>query len=84
MVRHLTATHGLDPARVFINGLSAGGAMTAVMLACYPELFAGGAIIAGLPFGVAEGVPEALERMRGQGMPSRARARQPHRQRRRP
>jgi len=72
MVRHVTAKHGLDPARTYINGLSAGGAMTAVMLACYPELFAGGAIIAGLPFGVAEGVPEALERMRGQGMPSRA------------
>ena len=72
MVRHLTAAHRLDPARVFINGLSAGGAMTAVMLACYPELFAGGAIIAGLAYGIAEGVPEALERMRGQGMPSRA------------
>ncbi|MDQ3140592.1 MAG: PHB depolymerase family esterase [Pseudomonadota bacterium] len=72
MVRHLIARHDLDPAQTFINGLSAGGAMTAVMLACYPEMFAGGAIIAGLPFGVAEGVPEALERMRGQGMPSRA------------
>ena len=72
MVRHMTKAHRLDPALVFINGLSAGGAMTAVMLACYPDLFAGGAIIAGLPFGVAEGVPQALERMRGQGMPSRA------------
>ena len=71
MVRHLTALHRLDPARVFVNGLSAGGAMTAAMLATYPELFAGGAIIAGLPFGIAEGVPEALERMRGKGMPSR-------------
>jgi poly(hydroxyalkanoate) depolymerase family esterase len=71
MVRHLTTTHGLDASRVFVNGLSAGGAMTAVMLACYPELFAGGAIIAGLAFGVAAGVPEALERMRGSGMPSR-------------
>lgn len=71
MVRHMVASHGLDPARVFINGLSAGGAMTSVMLATYPELFAGGAIIAGLPFGVAEGVPQALERMRGQGFPSR-------------
>ena len=71
MVRHLTATHGLDARRVFVTGLSAGGAMTAVMLACYPELFAGGAIIAGLAFGVAAGVPEALERMRGAGMPSR-------------
>ncbi len=40
----------LDPARVFITGLSAGGAMTAVMLAAYPELFAGGAIVAGIPY----------------------------------
>jgi poly(hydroxyalkanoate) depolymerase family esterase len=71
MVRTLTKTHGLDADRVFVNGLSAGGAMTSVMLACYPELFAGGAIIAGLAFGIAENVPEALERMRGQGMPSR-------------
>ena len=71
MVRHMVATHDLDPARVFINGLSAGGAMTAAMLATYPELFAGGAVIAGLPFGVAEGVPQALERMHGQGFPSR-------------
>ena len=43
-------THRLDAGRVFITGLSAGGAMTAVMLATYPELFAGGAIIAGLAF----------------------------------
>lgn len=71
MVRHMVATYDLDPARVYVNGLSAGGAMAAVMLATHPELFAGGAIIAGLPFAVAEGVPQALERMRGQGMPSR-------------
>ena len=71
MVRHMVTKHRLDPARLFVGGLSAGGAMTAAMLATYPELFAGGAIIAGLPFGIAEGVPEALERMRGKGMPSR-------------
>ncbi|MBW6526408.1 PHB depolymerase family esterase [Sphingomonas sp. RHCKR7] len=58
---------GLDPARVFVTGLSAGGAMTSALLACHPELFAGGAIIAGLPFGVARNVPEALDRMRGRG-----------------
>ncbi len=40
----------LDPERVFITGLSAGGAMTAVMLAAYPETFAGGAIVAGIPY----------------------------------
>ena len=71
MVRHMVASHDLDPAQVFINGLSAGGAMTAAMLATHPELFAGGAIVAGLAYGVADGVPQALERMRGQGMPSR-------------
>ena len=46
--------------------------MTAVMLAAYPELFAGGAIIAGLPFAGANSLPEALERMRGQGSPGRS------------
>lgn len=71
MIAQITKTHRLDPARVFINGLSAGGAMTMVMLACYPETFAGGAIIAGLPFAVAEGTPDALEAMRGQSLPSR-------------
>lgn len=71
MVKHLSAEQGIDPARTFINGLSAGGAMTAVMLAAYPDLFAGGAIIAGLPFATADTLPEALERMRGTGGPSR-------------
>ena len=64
MIRNLVETHRLDGRRVFITGLSAGGAMTAVMLATYPELFAGGAIIAGLPFGVAANVRDALEAMR--------------------
>jgi poly(hydroxyalkanoate) depolymerase family esterase len=70
MVETVVTAHGLDRTRVFITGLSAGGAMTSAMLATYPELFAGGAIIAGLPFGCAGSVPEAFDRMRGQGMPS--------------
>lgn len=65
MIAHVAAAHAIDPERVFVTGLSAGGAMTSVMLACYPEVFAGGAIIAGLPYGVAQGVPGALEAMRG-------------------
>ena len=48
---------------IFVTGLSAGGAMTSVMLATYPEIFAGGAVIAGLPFGVATNVREALNGM---------------------
>lgn len=57
----------IDPGRVFVTGLSAGGAMANVMLATYPELFAGGSIIAGLPYGSAKSVSEALELMRGAG-----------------
>ena len=67
MVAAVQARHQTDPARVFVTGLSAGGAMTAAMLATYPEVFAGGAVIAGLPYGVARSVPEAFDRMRGQG-----------------
>jgi feruloyl esterase len=64
MVRAMVETHRLNADRVFITGLSAGGAMTAVMLATYPELFAGGAIVAGLPYGAARNVRDALESMR--------------------
>ena len=63
MVEHLSNVHGVDPRRVFITGLSAGGAMTAAMLASYPELFAAGAVIAGLPFRAAVSVSGALEVM---------------------
>lgn len=64
MVAFMLERYGLDPARVFITGLSAGGAMAAAMLAAYPEVFAGGAIVAGLPVGAAHNAQEALEAMR--------------------
>ena len=63
MVEQMTLDHGIDPSRVFITGLSAGGAMTSVMLATYPEIFAAGAIIAGLPHGAATSVQEAFHVM---------------------
>ena len=63
MIKRMVDAHGIDPRRVFITGLSAGGAMTTVMLAAYPEVFAAGAVIAGLPFGTAANVNEALESM---------------------
>lgn len=72
MVEAVIAAHGIDRARIYVTGLSAGGAMAGVMLATYPELFAAGAIIAGLPHGSASTIPEAFDRMRGQGGPSEA------------
>ncbi len=62
-IAHMVATRGADPKRVFVTGLSAGGAMAANLLATYPEDFAAGAIIAGLPYGAATGMPEAFEAM---------------------
>jgi len=63
MIAHMAETHRIDPRRVFITGLSAGGGMTSVMLATYPEVFAAGAIIAGLPYGIASNLREALDGM---------------------
>jgi poly(hydroxyalkanoate) depolymerase family esterase len=63
MVEHAVAALHVDRQRVFITGLSAGGAMASVMLATYPEVFAGGAIIAGLPYGCARTVQQAFEAM---------------------
>lgn len=63
MIDHVVREHGLDPARVFVTGLSAGGAMAAAMLAAYPEVFAAGAVVAGLPYGTAHNVQEALDSM---------------------
>jgi poly(hydroxyalkanoate) depolymerase family esterase len=85
MIERMIRDHSLDRSRVFIVGLSAGGAMTASMLAAYPEVFAGGAIIAGLPHGAAATVQAALQTM-AQGsdrLPDewgdRVRAASPHR-----
>jgi poly(hydroxyalkanoate) depolymerase family esterase len=51
--RHLADVGG-NASRVYVTGLSAGGGMTAVMMAAYPEKFAGGGIVAGLPYGCAQ------------------------------
>jgi pimeloyl-ACP methyl ester carboxylesterase len=63
MIERMIIDVGIDRRRVFVVGLSAGGAMASAMLAVYPDVFAGGAIIAGLPFASATNVQEAFEVM---------------------
>lgn len=71
MIAAVQERYEIDPRRIFITGLSAGGAMTATMLATYPEIFAGGAIIAGLAHGTAIGIVQAIDRMRGHRPPDK-------------
>lgn len=70
MIEKAVGDFGIDQRRIFITGLSAGGAMASVMLAAYPEVFAGGAIIGGLPYGSAANVQEAFDAMFNDRMPS--------------
>ncbi|MCG5212614.1 extracellular catalytic domain type 1 short-chain-length polyhydroxyalkanoate depolymerase [Streptosporangium soli] len=58
MIARMGADNGIDPARVYVTGLSAGGGMAAALMAVYPDLVAGGGIAAGLPYRCA---PETSE-----------------------
>jgi len=63
MVAEALRRFASNPRAVYVVGLSAGGAMAVAMLAAYPEVFAAGASIAGLPVGAATGAASALARM---------------------
>ncbi len=67
LILNLLQTYNIDSSRVYIAGLSAGGAMAAIMGEQYPELFAGVGVHSGLPTGVARNLPEAMLSMQGHG-----------------
>ncbi len=64
MLEAVKAGNRVDPERVFVTGLSAGGGMTSVLLATHPDLFAAGAVVAGVPYGCAPNALFALPCMR--------------------
>ena len=55
MVDYAVRMHGADPTRVFAAGASSGACMTQALLATYPEVFAGGSVLAGVPAGAWTG-----------------------------
>lgn len=65
MIDHFVNTNAVDTGRIYITGLSAGGAMAVAMLARYPALFHAGAIVAGGPYGAAMNLNAARKAMKG-------------------
>jgi poly(hydroxyalkanoate) depolymerase family esterase len=65
MIDTMLSSHSIDRGRIFVEGLSAGGYMAAIMLASYPDLFKGGAINAGGPSYCASNLLDAFSCMGG-------------------
>lgn len=70
LTRHIAAQEHADAERVYVAGLSAGGAMAGILAQCYPDIYAAVGVHSGLPPGAATDLMSAMRAMQGGAQPS--------------